>query len=195
MVAQRGEQRLDGVQHDALGADRVDGRVQADEQAVQIVFAGLHDLVAVDCHRIDHQLLAGDQVGQIEAERADIRRQVVGALLEAHEDAGLVVVLDATDQEFHAHQRLAAAGAAADQRRPAAREAAAGDGIEAVDAGGAFRQLWQRWCRDGFLGATHGRCLSLWAEAATRAGGDLVRSRRKRPTHRRASWRVVRRLR
>ena len=79
---------------------------------------------------------------------------------------------DAADQEFQAHQRFAAAGAAADQRRPAARKAAAGDGIETLDAGGAFLQHWRRCSHDCFLGATHGRCLSLWTEVTNKPGGE-----------------------
>lgn len=39
LVGEAGEQRLDGIQRHALGADGVDGGPQANEQAFQVVFA------------------------------------------------------------------------------------------------------------------------------------------------------------
>ncbi len=153
-VGQGGEQRLDGVQHHALRADLVDGGGEADEQTVQVVFAGLHDLAAIDLHLVDHEFLVGDQCGQIVAQRGDVLGQIGGAFLEAQECAVLAVLLDTSDQELHADQRLAGTGAAADQRGAPAREAAAGDDIQAVDAGGAFREPGER-CRGRFGTATH----------------------------------------
>ena len=47
----------------------------------------------------------------------------------------------AAHEELHRQQRLAAAGAAADQRGPAPGQAAAGDLVEALDAGGAFGEV------------------------------------------------------
>ena len=55
---QAGEQRLDGVQDDALRADRVDGVAQADEQALEVVFAGLLDLAALDADVIEASFLS-----------------------------------------------------------------------------------------------------------------------------------------
>ena len=55
------------------------------------------------------------------------------------------MLLDASDQELHADQRLAGTGAAADQRGPPARKTAAGDNIQAVDAGGALWKLAKCW--------------------------------------------------
>ena len=43
-----GEQRLDGVEHHPLGADRVDGVAEPDEQPFEVVLAGLLDLAALD---------------------------------------------------------------------------------------------------------------------------------------------------
>ena len=88
-VGQAAEERLDGVEHDALGADRVDGVAQADEQAFEVVLAGLLDLAALDVDVIDQQLLLLGQVLQVEAEGADVLGQLLGGLLEGHEDAGL----------------------------------------------------------------------------------------------------------
>ena len=58
-VGQAGEERLEGVEHDALGADAVNGVAQADEQALQVVFAGLLDLAALDADVVDGELSCG----------------------------------------------------------------------------------------------------------------------------------------
>ena len=58
-VRQAREQALDRVEHDALGADRVDGVAQADEQPLEVVLARLLDLGALDAHVVDQQLLLG----------------------------------------------------------------------------------------------------------------------------------------
>ena len=52
-LRQPAEQRLDRVEHDALGADRVDRVAEADEQAFEVVVAGLLDLAALDAHVVD----------------------------------------------------------------------------------------------------------------------------------------------
>ena len=59
LVGQAGEERLEGVEHDALGADGVDGVAEADEQAFQVVFAGLLDLAALDADVVHRQLSCG----------------------------------------------------------------------------------------------------------------------------------------
>ncbi len=132
---------LDGIQHDALGADGVDGMPEADEQPFQIVFAGLFDLTALDVHKIQHHLFARDQVFQVETERGDVLGQVLGGLFERHEDARLVELGRAAHQKLHGEQGLAAARAAADQRRPAFGQAAAGDFVQPLDAGWRFWEL------------------------------------------------------
>ena len=74
----------------------------------------------------------------VEAEGGHVFLDVFRGLFEGHEDAGLVVFHGAVDEEFDAHQGLAAAGGAADECGAAAGEAAAGDVVEAFDAGGGF---------------------------------------------------------
>ena len=140
-VGQSGEEQLDGVQDDALGADRVDRVTQPDEQPLEIVFAGLRQLGALEAHVIEQQPPPGAQALQVEAERPGVLHEVVGGLLERHEDAGLVVLERAAHQEFHGEQRLAAARAAAHQGGPAARQSAIGDFVQTRDAG---RGLGQR---------------------------------------------------
>ena len=125
-VRQAAEQRLDGVQHDPLGPDGVDGVAEADEQPFEVVVAGFLDLAALDAHEIHDDLLLLDQLVEVEAERADVLRQLLGGFLEGHEHARLVVLRGPAHQELHRQQRLAAArrcrrrawaGRAADRRR------------------------------------------------------------------------------
>jgi len=52
----------------------------------------------------------------------------------------LAELLGAAQQEFHGEQRLAAAGGAAHERRPPARQAAQGDFVESRDPGQRLRQ-------------------------------------------------------
>jgi hypothetical protein len=78
---------------------------------------------------------------EIETQGADVLLQLRVGLLETHEDAGLAVLQGAADEELHAQQGLAAAGAAADERGPPLGQPAAGDFIEPLDAGGAFFQF------------------------------------------------------
>ena len=56
-VGQAPEERLDGVEHDAPGADRVDGMAQADEDAFEVVLARLLDLAALDVDVVHQQFL------------------------------------------------------------------------------------------------------------------------------------------
>ena len=62
LVFQAAEKRLDGVDNDAFGADRVDGKAEADEKTFEIVFASLGDLGALDLDVVDGELLLGDQL-------------------------------------------------------------------------------------------------------------------------------------
>ena len=90
-VVEAREQRLDRVEHDALRPDLLDGVVEPDEQALEIVIAGFLDLAALDAHVVDDELLVGDQARHVVAERGDVGGEIIGRLLEAHEDAGLAV--------------------------------------------------------------------------------------------------------
>ena len=65
--------------------------IEADEQALEVVLAGLLDLAAVDVDVVDDQLLLRDQRRQVEAERGHVLGELVGVLLEAHQHAGFVV--------------------------------------------------------------------------------------------------------
>jgi hypothetical protein len=93
---------------------------------------------------VDHELAGRDQVFDVIAERGDVRGEILRTLLEAHEHAGLAEAGRAVDQERHAEQRLATARGAAQQRRPADRQAAQRQIVQAVDPGGCLRQLMRR---------------------------------------------------
>jgi hypothetical protein len=74
--------------HDPLGADRVDRVAEADEQALEVVLAGLLDLAALDVDEVERDLLLPHQLVEVEAERAHVGGELGGALLEGHEDPG-----------------------------------------------------------------------------------------------------------
>ena len=89
-------------------------------------------------------LTLADCTGQIEAKRRHIGDHLGLRLLEGHQHARLVELRRAAHEEFRPEQRFAAARAAADQSGPSARQAAAGDFIQALDAGGTLGQAPRR---------------------------------------------------
>ena len=84
---QPAEEDLDRVEHHPLRPDRVDGEAQPDEQPLQVVLAGLLDLASLDVDVIDRQQATLGEAVQVEAERANVLRQLLGGLLEGNEDA------------------------------------------------------------------------------------------------------------
>jgi len=54
-----GEYGLDRVDRNALGADRIDRRSEAHEEALEVVAAGLLDFAAFDGDIVDRELLFG----------------------------------------------------------------------------------------------------------------------------------------
>ncbi len=86
------EQRLDGVEDDALGADRLDRVTQADEEPFQVVLAGFFDLAAARCARSRSTSFFWRDAARSRSkpsERDVLRSSLVRVLLEGHEDAGL----------------------------------------------------------------------------------------------------------
>jgi hypothetical protein len=134
VVREAAEQALDRVEHDALGAERVDRVAQPHEQAAEVVVAGLVDLAALDAHVVDQDALAPLELRQVHPERADVLGQLFPRLLEAHEDAGLPEARCAVHQELEREEGLAAARAATDQRWPSDGEAPARDLVQPLDA-------------------------------------------------------------
>lgn len=114
--------------------------LEADEEPLEVVLAGLLDLPALDVDVVEEEPLLGDQAIEVEAERGDVRLQLVLGLLEQQGDPGLAEVARAAHEELRPEQRLAAAGAATDERGAPAGEAAARDLVEPTDAGGNLGQ-------------------------------------------------------
>lgn len=110
--------------------------LEADEEALEVVVAGFVDFAALDADVIDGELFVFHELVEVEAEGADVLGDFFDGLFEGHEDAGLVELCDAADEELDAHERLAAAGAGADEGAAAAGQAAARDFIQAADAAG-----------------------------------------------------------
>jgi hypothetical protein len=148
-VGQAGEERLERVQHDAFGADGIDRVIEPDEQPFEVVSAGVRDFTALDVHVVEHNFFASGQARQVEAERRDVSPQLRVCLLERHEHTRLAEPGRAANEEFRGQQGLAAPRAAAHQRGPPARQPAAGDFIETLDAGGTLGQMSRR--EEGFV--------------------------------------------
>jgi len=123
--------------------------LQPDEEAVQIVCAGLLDLTGLDADVFQRQLLAGRERAGIQAERGEIHRQIFDGFLERQKHARFVELARPVDQELHRENRLAAAGASADERRPAARQPTSGDLVQPLNPRRGFGDgLNQGWaCR------------------------------------------------
>lgn len=117
--------------------------IEADEQAFEVVVAGLLDLAAIELDVVDDQPVGGYQAFEVVAERGDVGGQVGRMFLERHEDTGLTVGLCAADQEGHGEQGLAAARRPAQQGGTAGGNAAAGDLVETGDAAPRLGQLSQ----------------------------------------------------
>jgi hypothetical protein len=144
LVGQAGKQRFQGVQNHALGANGINGVVESDEQPLQVILAALLDFTALNVDIVDRNFFASDKTCQIKSERRDIGLQLRLCLLKGHEYARLAELRRAAHEEFRGQQRLATTRAAADQGGPPARQPAAGDFIESLDARRALGQLSSR---------------------------------------------------
>ena len=121
--------------------------VQPDEQSFQVIFAGLVNFIPLDMDMLDQDFFLPHQAGQIKSQRHDIGFQFRACFLERHEDARLAELDRAAHEKLDRKQGLAATGAAADQRGPAAGQAATRDFVETLDARGALRQKGGRGCK------------------------------------------------
>ena len=68
MIRQPGEERLDGVEHHAFRPDRINGVPEPEEEPLEIVFAGLLDLAALDADVIEPDFFLRHELVQVEAE-------------------------------------------------------------------------------------------------------------------------------
>jgi hypothetical protein len=97
----------------------------------------------------DLDLVLRDELVEVEAERAYVRGQVLLGFLEGHEHAGLVEIEGPAQQKLHGEEGLAAARAAANERGPAARQAAERDLVEPGDSSRCFSERIPRRLRAG----------------------------------------------
>src|SRR5262249_42745763 len=131
------------------GSDGINGMPQADEETFEVVLAGFVDLASLDMDVVDQDFFLSDKLIQVETERTDVPGQILGRLFKSQEDAGFPELGGPAHEEFGGEQSLAASGAAAHQRRAAARQTAAGDFIKAGNAGWRLREgsiLWGILC-------------------------------------------------
>src|SRR5205085_1833831 len=133
LILQSGKQIFDGVEHHTFCTNRIDCGTQPYEEALEIVITGFVDLATLNADIIDQELLFFRQLLQIETERAYVLRQLGSRLFERHEDAGLVVLHGAANQELHGQQSFTGSGATANERRPPARKTAERNLIEALN--------------------------------------------------------------
>ena len=147
LIRQAGKERFKAIKHNALGSNAVNRRAEADEQALQIVFASLLDLTALDADVVHNHFLVTDERGQVKAERGDVIGEFLASFLESHEDAWLVELARAAHNKFGGQKGFAAAGRATNERRPTLWQAAIGDFVKAANASGAFRNACEFFCR------------------------------------------------
>jgi hypothetical protein len=113
-VLESAEDRAERVQDDAFGSDPGDLTHDAGDQAAEVIRAAdgrVGAQVGGDIHEAPKPLRLPPGDGQPQGEV--VPAELFGALLEGHEHAGLVELLDAAGEELDAEQCLAAAAAAA----------------------------------------------------------------------------------
>ena len=142
VVAERAEQHLDGVQHDALGAHPPDRVVEDREERFEVEFSRRDDLGRIYPEREHREQATALKLVEIESERSHVEGDLGRRLLEGHEHAGLAVLAGAGDKEVQPEQRLARSRAARHQRHPAQGQAAPGDLVQPRNPG---RRLLQTW--------------------------------------------------
>lgn len=89
------------IEHDAFCANRIDGQTDADEQAFQVVFAGLFDFATFDVDMVDQEPPRIFQAFNVETQRGDILGEFLGILFEGEEDPRLVILQRPMDEKFH----------------------------------------------------------------------------------------------
>ena len=136
-IVEQAEQHVDPVEDDALGIHRLRLGPEQGEHADQVEVAGLDDLGSQP--RIEEEQLLLFERWQIPTERGRVGDDLPRALLERDEHARFLHLVRPVDQRLQREHGLAAARSAHDQGRATARQAASGDLVESLDAGGRFR--------------------------------------------------------
>ena len=136
-VGQQRQHDIQGIEHDAPRPHFLDLGLQRRQHPAEIEIPRL-DQVG---HRlgVQEEQLLPPQLRELPAEAFGIGHDALRGLLESDEDARLLAIPRAMHQELQREDGLAGAGSAHQQRRAAARQAAAGDFIETGDAGRRLR--------------------------------------------------------
>ena len=92
-VLEPAEQRFDGVEHHALGADLLDRMIEPHEQTLEIVFTGFLDLTAVDVDVVDEESLVCHERVEVIAERTHVLASSSAFSSKRHQHSGLREVL------------------------------------------------------------------------------------------------------
>ncbi len=131
---------LNGVEHDPLGPDALDGVVEQGEQRLKVELPRLDDFRGIDPEGMHHEQPVPLQPVEVESQRGDVGAHLAGRLLEGDQHARLAVLPGARDEELQPQQRLAGSGAARHQGRPAPRQPARGDLVQSLDPRRGLRQ-------------------------------------------------------
>jgi hypothetical protein len=116
----------------------------ARKQGVEIELADDELFLGARARVDERQALLSAPGGEVPAEAAHVGFDVAGRFFEGDEHAVLAKDGDAMRQELRREHRLSAAGRAADDGRPAAREPAHHQLVEGLDPGlHAFEHAWQ----------------------------------------------------
>ena len=108
---------------------------EPDEQPLEVVFAGLLDLAALDADVVEGEQALLLQALQVEAQRGDVGLEVARGLLEAHEEPGSPYFSAPFTRKSMAKTVLPEPAPPATSDA-ALGQAAVGDLVEALDSGG-----------------------------------------------------------
>ena len=146
-VGEAHEQRVERVDGDALGADALDGVLDAREESAEVEFADDGDLLTRLLRHVDERPLPFLlPLGDVPAEAAHVAPEVLGLVLEGDEDARLALG-DAGGEEVGGEHRLRAAGGSGDERGALGGEPAVGHEVESRDSGGDLLDRGRRGAR------------------------------------------------
>ena len=100
---------------------------------------------ALNANIVDHELVAGNEVGKVETERRDVSASAhFRRLLERHKNACVIELRGAPNEKLGSKQGLAASRRAAKQRGTSSRQASESKIVKAGDFSWGFLQMNRR---------------------------------------------------
>ena len=143
-IVEQTQQHVDRIEHDDLRAHLTRFRIEPREQPREVERARFHH-VGAHAGIDEKELLLLLKRAQVPAEGLGVCRHAARILLKGDKDARCAVAQGAADQHLQREDRFSAPRAAHQQRRAPPRQAAAGDVVEALDAGGDFLEDLRRF--------------------------------------------------